>query len=90
MSQTVTVELPDELARRARSMAAAANRRLEDAVIDWINQALGDSEIESLSDDELSRRCDSALAVDLLAASGELSASLITTPSDSRHRGPRR
>ena len=65
MSQTVTVELPDELARRARSVAAAGNRRLEDAVIDWISQAVAEPEIEALPDDELLARCDSALAADL-------------------------
>jgi hypothetical protein len=65
MSQTVTVELPDELARRARSMAAAGNRRLEDAVIDWIRQAVAEPEIEALPDNELLMRCDSALAADL-------------------------
>jgi predicted HTH domain antitoxin len=46
MSQTLTVELPDELARRARSVAAAGKRRLEDAVIDWISQAVAEPEIE--------------------------------------------
>ncbi len=65
MSETLTVELPDELARRARSMAAAANRRLEDAVVDWISQAIGAPDVESLSDGEVLTRCDSALAADL-------------------------
>ena len=65
MSQTLTVELPDELALRARRVAAAANRRLEDAVIDWISQAVAEPEIEALPDDELLMRCDSALAADL-------------------------
>jgi hypothetical protein len=65
MSQTLTVELPDELARRARSVAAAGNRRLEDAVIDWISQAVAEPEVERLPDDELLTRCDSTLAADL-------------------------
>jgi len=65
MSQTVTVELPDELASRARKVAAAGNRRLEDAVIDWISQAIGEPEIEALPDNELLARCDSALEADL-------------------------
>jgi len=65
MSQTLTVELPDELAWRARKLAAAGNRRLEDAVIDWISQAVGEPEIEALPDNELLARCDSALAADL-------------------------
>ena len=64
MSQTLTVELPDELCS-ARSVAAAGNRRLEDAVIDWISQAVAEPDIEALPDDELLTRCDSALAADL-------------------------
>jgi len=65
MSQTLTVELPDELASRARKVAEAGNRRLEDAVIDWIGQAVGEPEIEALPDNELLARCDSDLAADL-------------------------
>jgi hypothetical protein len=65
MSQTLTVELPDELARRARSVAAAGNRRLEDAVIDRISRAVAEPEIEGLPDDELLARCDLDLAADL-------------------------
>ena len=34
MSQILTLELPDDLARRARTAAAAANRRVEDVVLD--------------------------------------------------------
>src|SRR5262249_42232374 len=56
-----TVELPDELARRARVLAAARNRRLEDAVIDWIGQAVAEPEIEALPDDELLEYCDMTL-----------------------------
>ncbi len=58
MSEKVTIELPDELSRRARRLAAAGNRRLEDAVIDWINRAVSEPDIEALSDDELLRVCD--------------------------------
>ncbi len=55
MSQRVAVELPDELALRARRVAEAGNRRLEDAVIEWIRQAVAGLEIEALPDDELHR-----------------------------------
>ena len=53
MSEKVTIELPDELSRRARKLAAAGNRRLEDAVIDWINRAVSEPDVEVLPDDEL-------------------------------------
>jgi hypothetical protein len=61
MSETVTIELPDELSRRARRLAAAANRRLEDAVIDWISQVISEPDVEALPDDELLRLCDVTL-----------------------------
>jgi hypothetical protein len=61
MSETVTLELPDDLARRARSAAAAANRRVEDVVLDWIARAATDPSIEALSDDEVLAWCDARL-----------------------------
>jgi hypothetical protein len=61
MSEKLTIELPDELSWRARRLAAAGNRRLEDAVIDWINRAVSDPDVEALSDDELLRVCDATL-----------------------------
>jgi predicted transcriptional regulator len=60
-SETVSIELPDELSRRARRLAAAANRRLEDAVIDWISQVISEPDVEALPDDELLRLCDATL-----------------------------
>jgi hypothetical protein len=61
MSGTVTIELSDELSQRARGLAAAANRRLEEAVIDWISQAVSEPDVESLPDDELLRFCEARL-----------------------------
>jgi hypothetical protein len=58
MSEKVTIELTDELSRRARRLAAAGNRRLEDAVIDWINRAVSEPDVEALPNDELLRLCD--------------------------------
>ncbi len=40
MSQTLTLQLPDDLARQARSLAAAANRPLEEAAVEWIARAV--------------------------------------------------
>ena len=64
MSQTLTVDFRMSW-RGMRRVAAADNRRLEDAVIDWISQAVGEPEIEALPDNELLVRCDLALAADL-------------------------
>lgn len=63
MSELLTLELPDELARRARELAAAAtNRRVEDAAVEWISQAVIEPHVESLPDAELLALCDSELS----------------------------
>jgi hypothetical protein len=61
MSETITLELPLELAQEARALAAATNRRLEDAVIDWIGRAVAEPPLESLPDAELLALCDLSL-----------------------------
>ena len=61
MSEKVTIELTDELSRRARRLAAAGNRRLEDAVVNWIHRAVAEPDVEGLPDDELLRLCDATL-----------------------------
>jgi hypothetical protein len=61
MSETVILELPDDLARQARSLAAAANRRLEDAAVEWIARAVAEPPIEALPDAELLHWCDAQL-----------------------------
>ena len=50
MSESMTLDVPADLARRARSLAAATNRRVEDIVIEWLGQAAAESPVESLSD----------------------------------------
>jgi predicted transcriptional regulator len=75
MSELVTVELPDELARRARALAFATNRRLEDAVFDWIKHAVVEPEIEALPDDALLTLCDAMLEADQQEELSELLAS---------------
>ncbi len=61
MSDRVTIELPDELARRARAMAAAGHRRLEDAVVEWIDRAVAEPDVKTLPDEALLRLCDATL-----------------------------
>lgn len=58
MSEVLTVELPDELAQQARALAMATNRRLEDAVLDWLRQAVAEPAVESLSNEALLRLCE--------------------------------
>jgi len=73
MSRTVTLELPDDLARRAQSLAAATNRRLEDAAVEWIARAVAEPAVESLPDAAVLAWCDAQLDA---AQQGELSALL--------------
>jgi len=63
MSQLLTLELPNELADQARSLAAATNRRLVDAVVDWIGRAVMEPAVESLPDAELLALCETTLDV---------------------------
>ena len=50
VSESVTLELPAELMRQARAVAAASNRRLDDAVADWIGRAVAEGPVEPLAD----------------------------------------
>ena len=61
MSEVLTLQLPDELARQARAFADATNRPLEDVVLDWISQAVADPAVETLADDSLLALCDLTL-----------------------------
>ena len=60
MSETVTVEIPYELAQR-RGAGVASNRRFEDAVVEWIGRVVADPPVESLPDGELLALCDATL-----------------------------
>jgi hypothetical protein len=61
MSETITLELPSELAQQARTLATASNRRLEDAVVDWIGRAVAEPPLEALPDVEVLALCDATL-----------------------------
>jgi hypothetical protein len=61
MSDKVTIELPEELARRARAMAAASHRRLEDAVVEWIGRVVAEPDVKTLPDKDLLQLCDAML-----------------------------
>src|SRR5205085_830566 len=61
MTETVTVELPAELAQRARAVAAQTQRRLEDVLVEWIDRAAAEPAVEELPDDQLLALCESQL-----------------------------
>ncbi len=53
MSTTLTIDLPDELAARAKS--AAGSRPLADAVLDWIARGVEETPLERWSDADVTR-----------------------------------
>ncbi len=61
MSQAITLQLPDELAQRARTVAAKTHRPVEDVVLDWLDRADTESGVEVLPEDELLKVCDEQL-----------------------------
>lgn len=61
MSVKVMVELPDELAERARSVATQTRRRFEDLLVEWIDRAVAEPAMESLADDQVLALCDSQM-----------------------------
>lgn len=61
MSESLTLDLPEDLAHQARALAVATNRRLEEVVIDSIARTVAEPAVESLPDGELLSLCDSAL-----------------------------
>jgi hypothetical protein len=61
MSETLTLEIPDELAQRARALAAATHRRLEDAAVDSLRRAVEEPAVETVGDRELLALCDATL-----------------------------
>lgn len=62
MSETVTLQIPDELARRARALAAATHRQFEDVVVDSLRRVAEEPAVESLPDDSLLALCDATLS----------------------------
>jgi hypothetical protein len=50
MSESVTIELPDELARQARAVAAQTHRPVEAVLIEWLGYGAGEVPAELLPD----------------------------------------
>jgi hypothetical protein len=61
MSEMVTLEIPDDLARRARELAAATHRRFEDVVVDWLRRTVDEPPVEALGDLDLLALCNATL-----------------------------
>lgn len=61
MSETVTLQIPDELARHARALADATHRRFEDVVVDSLRRAVEEPAVETMPDASLLALCDATL-----------------------------
>lgn len=61
MSDVLTVELPDELARQVRAIAAATSRPVEDVVVECLGRAIVQPSVQSLSDEALLQLCDAQM-----------------------------
>jgi hypothetical protein len=53
MTDTVTLDLPPAVAHRARALAAATNRRVEEVVVEWLGRIAAEPYVEELSDSNL-------------------------------------
>lgn len=53
MSTQVTLEVSDQLLERARTLAEKTQRRVEDVLSNWLDQAHQAGPLESLSDADL-------------------------------------
>lgn len=53
MGQTVSLDLPPDLAQRAAAVAQQTHRRVEDVLLEWLDRAASDVPIESLPDDQV-------------------------------------
>jgi hypothetical protein len=61
MSIRVTVDLPEDLARRAGEEAAQTQRRIDEVLLDWLQRAGTEPPVESLSNEQVLALCDSML-----------------------------
>lgn len=72
MFETLTLDLPPDVARRARALATATNRRVEDVVVEWLGRAAADAPVEVLPDADVLELAQSRLADDDQAALTDL------------------
>jgi hypothetical protein len=64
VTEKVMVELPEELAQRARAFAVQTHQRFEDVLVDWIGRGGAEPAVELLSDDQILAQCDSQMGTD--------------------------
>jgi hypothetical protein len=72
MAETVTLELPEEVARRAREVAVRTHRRPESVLLEWIGRIVAEPPVESLPDDQVLALCDMQMDVEQQETLGDL------------------
>ena len=58
MGQTITLDLPADVAQRAAAVAQQTHRQVEDVLLEWLGRAATDVPVESLPDDQVLTLCD--------------------------------
>lgn len=58
MGQTVTLRVSRRVAHSAAHLAAQTDRRIEDVLTEWLDRAVVEPPVESLSDDKVLALCD--------------------------------
>lgn len=78
MTQQVTLALPDAIAQQAKDIATLTQQKLEDVLLQFVEDAIANFPIESLSDEQILALCDLQMTVrqqeefsDLLAKNKE-------------------
>ena len=61
MSQTVTLDLPETLIHRAKTIATQTHKSVEEVLLDWLDFAASDPPLASLPDDEILALCHSEM-----------------------------
>src|SRR5262249_44730664 len=72
MRGTIILELPSELAERARTIAPRTQRRLEDVLLEWLDQAATEIPMHLLPDAEVLAPSDLRMSDDQQAELSEL------------------
>lgn len=72
MAEIVTLQLPENLAQKAKEIAAFTHRRLEDVLLEWIDRAITELPVESLPNEQVLAMCDLQMEAEQQAVFSDL------------------
>jgi hypothetical protein len=72
MTETVTIRVSERVARSATYLAARTDRRVEDILAEWLDQAAVEPPVTSLSDEQVLALCDLQMGLSEQAELGRL------------------